>query len=57
VRSRCKNINRFFLSHGIGTYDILIAHTALELGAPLHTFNVKHFGAVAGLKTIQPYIK
>ncbi len=45
------------LSHGIGTYDILIAHTALQLGAPLHTFNVKHFGAVAGLKTIQPYIK
>src|SRR5947207_11704897 len=28
------------LSHGIGTFDMLIAQTALELGLPLHTFNL-----------------
>ena len=45
------------LSHGIGTLDMLITHTALELGLPLHTFNVKHFGAVAGLTILRPYTK
>jgi hypothetical protein len=45
------------LSHGIGTFDMLIGQTALELGLPLYTFNVKHFGAIAGLTTIQPYAK
>jgi predicted nucleic acid-binding protein len=45
------------LSNAIGTFDVLIAHTAIELGLPLHTFNVKHFQHVPGLTTIQPYTR
>ena len=48
---------RIRLANAIGVTDMLIAQTALELGLPLHTFNVKHFKAVAGLQTIQPYVK
>lgn len=43
------------LSHGLSPFDALIAETAKGLGAPLHTFNVKHFDAIADLETIQPY--
>jgi predicted nucleic acid-binding protein len=45
------------LANAISVTDMLIAQTALELRLPLHTFNLKHFKAVAGLQTIQPYIK
>lgn len=48
---------RLRLSHGIGAFDVLIVQTALELGLPLHTFNVKHFQALPGLQTVQPYTK
>jgi len=43
------------LSHGIGILDALIAECAVGLGVPLCTFNVRHFRAVAGLTTEQPY--
>ena len=45
------------LAHGIGAFDCLIAHTALELDVPLYTFNTKHFQHIRGLKTIQPYTR
>jgi predicted nucleic acid-binding protein len=45
------------LANAISVTDMLIAQTALELGLPLHTFNVKHFNAVPGLQMVQPYIK
>jgi predicted nucleic acid-binding protein len=45
------------LRYGIGAFDCLIAHTAMELGVPLHTFNVKHFQHVPDLRTIQPYTR
>jgi predicted nucleic acid-binding protein len=45
------------LSHGIGAFDILIAQTAIELGLPLHRFNIKHFQQVPGLTIIQPYTR
>jgi predicted nucleic acid-binding protein len=45
------------LSTGISAFDILIGQTAVELGLPLHTSNVKHFRHVPGLTTIQPYTK
>src|SRR4051812_1098951 len=50
-----QDYRKLHLSNAIGTFDVLIAHTAIELGLPLHTFNVKHFQHVPGLTTIQPY--
>ncbi|NJO82269.1 MAG: type II toxin-antitoxin system VapC family toxin [Blastochloris sp.] len=47
----------FRLSHNLGLLDALIAHTAIELRAPLHTFNQKHYAAITALTTVQPYIK
>jgi tRNA(fMet)-specific endonuclease VapC len=45
----------FHLSNNLGLLDSLIAHTAVGLNEPLATFNVKHYGIVPGLSTIQPY--
>lgn len=45
----------FRLSHGLGLIDALIGATAVGLGEPLATFNVKHYGIIPGLQTIQPY--
>ena len=45
------------LSTAIGALDVLIAHTALELGLPLHTFDRKHYAAIPNLVTIQPYTR
>ena len=43
------------LSHHLGLLDALIGHLAVSLDLPLYTFNQKHFAAVPGLQTIQPY--
>jgi hypothetical protein len=45
----------FRLSHGLGVVDALIGATAIGLGESLATFNVKHYGVMAGLRTVQPY--
>ena len=45
------------LSHGIGLVDMLNAATALTLGVPLCTFNVKHYRLVPRLATEQPYVR
>lgn len=44
-----------YLSHNIGVLDMLIGVSALSLGVPLCTFNVKHFKAIPGLTLEQPY--
>jgi predicted nucleic acid-binding protein len=44
-----------FLGHGLGVIDALIAATAVGRRATLCTFNVRHFSAVRGLSTEQPY--
>jgi predicted nucleic acid-binding protein len=46
---------RLSLSHNLGILDALIGECAVGLGVPLCTFNVRHFRAVAGLTTEQPY--
>ena len=43
------------LSQNIGLLDALIAETVIGFGAELATFNVKHYGVLKELKTIQPY--
>ncbi len=43
------------LSHSLGLIDSIVAATAIGLGATLCTFNVKHYRAVVGLVTEQPY--
>jgi predicted nucleic acid-binding protein len=45
----------YYLSHGLGILDSLIAETAVGLQEPLATFNVKHYAVIPGLTTIQPY--
>lgn len=45
------------LSHGLDAFDALIGETAVGLGVPLCTFNVKHFIAIPDLVTIQPYVR
>lgn len=48
---------RLRLSQGTGLLDMLIAARAIGRGTPLITFNVKHYRAVTGLRTEQPYTK
>jgi tRNA(fMet)-specific endonuclease VapC len=43
------------LSDGLGLLDALTAACALRIAAPVATFNVKHFRAIKGLTTVQPY--
>ena len=45
------------LTHKLGILDVLIASCAVGLNLPLYTFNVKHFRAISGMKTVQPYSK
>jgi predicted nucleic acid-binding protein len=48
---------QYHLSHGAGLLDVFVAQTAIELGAPLHTFNVKHYRFIPGLALVQPYTR
>ena len=43
------------LSIGIGIIDSLTAALSVGNNMPLLTFNKRHFDAVPGLRTIQPY--
>jgi tRNA(fMet)-specific endonuclease VapC len=38
----------------IGSYDLIVAATALERGSEVATFNQRHFAVVPGLKVINP---
>jgi len=38
----------------IGSYDLIVAATALERGSHVATFNQRHFAPVKGLKVIEP---
>lgn len=51
------SFSQFRLRHSLGIIDALIAHTAIERGAPLHTFNQKHYDPIPGLSTVQPYTR
>jgi predicted nucleic acid-binding protein len=38
----------------IGSYDRIVAATALEHGSTVATFNQRHFAQIAGLRVIEP---
>ena len=48
---------QYGLSTGLGLGDLLIAAQALNRGAVLYTFNLRHFSAVKGLNAIAPYTR
>jgi hypothetical protein len=43
---------RFFLSHGVGFLDSLIAATAVHRDLPIATLNTKHFEPLPGVRVI-----
>ena len=43
------------LARNLGLLDALIAHTAVGLGEPLATFNLKHYRSIVALRILQPY--
>lgn len=45
------------LSHGIEVMDSITSAMAIRLGLPVATFNDRHFKAITGLTTIQPYTR
>jgi len=45
----------FRLSRGVGWPDCLIAATAIRLGRPVATTNIKHFSPFPNLQVIRPY--
>jgi predicted nucleic acid-binding protein len=45
------------LDRRIGILGVLIGETAVGLGLPLHTFNVRHFQAIPGLRVVEPYLR
>src|SRR5947209_3518928 len=55
--SALSNFASLHLSHNLGLLDSLIAACAVGRGARLCTFNVKHYAAVPGLITFQPYVR
>jgi len=48
---------RAHLSHRLGLLDAIIGECAVGLSATLSTFNVRHYRAVVGLVTEQPYTR
>ena len=49
------DFSSYYLSHGLGILDALIAETAVGCEAQLATFNKKHYRVVNALQMIQPY--
>ena len=52
-----RRMARHRLSDGIEIMDVMTAAIALRHNLPVVTFNVRHFRAIPGLTTIQPYTR
>jgi predicted nucleic acid-binding protein len=50
-----KWLKSYHLSHGVGIMDCLIAASAVRLGKPLYTFNIKHYKVIPNLDGRVPY--
>ena len=48
-------LERYGLSHNVGSMDCLIAATAFRLQVPLYTRNLKHFAPLLGGLAQEPY--
>jgi predicted nucleic acid-binding protein len=48
------DFSAYRLSHSLGLLDSLIANTAVGMDEELATFNIKHYGVIKALKTLQP---
>lgn len=48
-------VARHRLADGVGALDMLLAATALDLGASVATLNERHFRMVVGLSVVRPY--
>jgi predicted nucleic acid-binding protein len=46
-------VEQHFLSHSLRLADVLIAATAVEIGAPLATGNDRHYRVIAELKIVR----
>jgi len=45
----------YHLSYGVGIMDCLIAASALRIGQPFYTFNVRHYRSFTALQAQEPY--
>ena len=45
------------LTSGLGILDAIIGQMAVDLAAPLATFNRKHYSPFSALRTVQPYAR
>ncbi len=45
------------LVHGIDAMDAITASVCARTGLAVATFNAKHFSAVSGASTVQPYVR
>lgn len=50
-----RQLRTYFLSHGVGMNDCLIAAPAHRLQLPLYTQNLKHFAPLLGQLALKPY--
>lgn len=50
-----RQFGQFFLSHGIGMMDIMIASVAVRLAIPLYTLNIKHYAPLPDVDERKPY--
>ncbi len=56
-RRALSDFTSYHLSHKLGLIDSLIGAIAVGFSAKLCTFNLKHYKAIPGLLTEQPYTK
>jgi len=50
-------VAEYRLTTGLGFADFHIAAQAINRQSTLYTFNLKHFGAIAGLDARSPYVR
>ena len=57
MQKALEDFGRLSLSHSVGIFDCLIAHTVIERNATLYTFNLRHYAHFPGLDAQAPYVR